>query len=435
MIIHVVRPQETIYAIASYYKVPVSRLILDNGLINPDNLVIGQTIVIVYPEKVYIVQSGDSLVSIAEAHEVTLMQLLRNNPFLADREVIYPGETIVISYPKSNIKMSTNGYVYPFIDKETLKKTLPFLTYLSIFNYRVTAEADIIGIDDEEVIQLAKAYGVAPIMLLSTLTNVGVGNMEVAYRILNNEKLVDRYIENIIKILKAKGFYGVNLTFQFLNAQSTEIYNSFITKLINRLNTEGYQVWVTLIPKTFYEEDEITFEKIDYSIIGKNVNNIMILSYSWGYSFGPPVAPTSVDMVKQFLDYAISLIEPGKIYIGLPVIGYDWQLPYEMGVSRANSVTIDSALALASEVGATIQYDVIAQAPYFVYVDNSSGAPKQHIVWFKDARSIDAIVKLVPAYGLQGVGIWNIMEFYSQMWLIINTQFEIEKIQLELPSM
>jgi spore germination protein len=390
--------------------------------------------VIAYPEQVYIAQQGDSLISIAKAHNVTLMQILRNNPFLVDREVIYPGETIVISYPKSNNKIETNGYAYPFIDRETLRKTLPFLTYLSIFNYRVTAEADIIGINDDELIKLAKEYGVAPVMLLSTLSDVGTGNIEVAYRILNNDILVDRYIENILNILITKGYYGVNITFQFLNADNTEIYNRFITKLTNRLNSEGYQVWITLIPKTFYKENEIVFEKINYSTIGKKANSIMILSYSWGYSFGPPVAPSSLAEVMKFLDYTVSLIEPSKILMGLPVIGYDWQLPYEEGVSRANSITNEAAIALANRVGATIQYDVTAQAPYFFYAD-SAIPPNQHIVWFKDARSIDALTKLVPTYGLQGIGIWNIMKFYSQMWLIINTQFEIEKIPMELPSL
>ncbi len=432
MIIHIVQPQETIYSIAENYEISVSRLILDNGLINPDNLVVGQTIVIVYPEQTYIVQEGDSLIGIAEAYGVTLMQILRNNPYLSDREFIYPGEIIVISYNKSNTTISTNGYAYPFIDTALLRKTLPFLTYLSIFNYRTTAEAEIIGIDDTEIIQIAKEYGVAPIMLLSTLSAQGTGNLEVSYSILYNEELVNRQIDNILTILKTKGYYALNITLEFINTENTEAYNSYITKLTSRLNNEGYPVWVTLTPRQFYTDNEITFERIDYSGIGKTANGVMLLSYSWGYSFGPPAAPTSVNLVRIFLDYVVPLIPPEKTYIGLPIIGYDWQLPYEIGISRANSVTTDTAIALAAEVGATIQYDENAEAPFFEYIDISFRIPKQHIVWFKDARSIVAIVNLVPEYGFQGIGIWNIMTFFSQMWLIINTQYEIEKISPEL---
>jgi len=428
MIIHVVQPGETIYSIAESYKVSAISLIQDNGLIAPNELVVGQTIVIVYPEKTYIVQEGDSLIGIADANGVTLMQLLRNNPYLSDREFIYPGETIVISYNENKRKISTNGYAFPFINKDTLRKTLPFLTYLSIFNYRATADGEIIGIDDTEIIQIAKEYGVAPIMLLSTLTIQGTGSQEVAFSIFYNEELVDRHIDNILNILKAKGYYGINVTFQFINPENRQIYENYIEKLSNRLNNEGYLVFVTLTPKTIFNENEVTFEKIDYSGIGQAANGIMFLSYNWGYSFGPPAAVTSVFMVREFLDYVVTMIPTEKIYVGLPIIGYDWQLPYESGISRANSLTTDAAIALASEVGAVIQYDETSQSPFFEYVDNSSGISKQHIVWFKDARSIDAIVSLVPAYGFQGIGIWNIMYFFSQMWLVINSQYEIETV-------
>ena len=61
MVIHVVQPGETIFSIAEYYKIPVNRLILENGIINPDNLAVGQTIVIVQPEILYTVQAGDTL--------------------------------------------------------------------------------------------------------------------------------------------------------------------------------------------------------------------------------------------------------------------------------------------------------------------------------------------------------------------------------------
>jgi len=46
MIIHVVQPDETLKSISDYYKIPVDRLILENGITNPANLAIGQTIVI-----------------------------------------------------------------------------------------------------------------------------------------------------------------------------------------------------------------------------------------------------------------------------------------------------------------------------------------------------------------------------------------------------
>ena len=80
MDIHVVKPGDTLYSIALSHGVPMSRLLEDNQLPDPSRLVVGQTIVIQYPERTYVVRSGDTLFSIAQANGLTVKTLLRNNP-------------------------------------------------------------------------------------------------------------------------------------------------------------------------------------------------------------------------------------------------------------------------------------------------------------------------------------------------------------------
>ena len=55
MDIHVVKSGDTLYSIALQHGVPMSQLILDNQLPEPDRLVVGQAIVIQYPEQTYTV--------------------------------------------------------------------------------------------------------------------------------------------------------------------------------------------------------------------------------------------------------------------------------------------------------------------------------------------------------------------------------------------
>ncbi len=84
MVIHVVQSGETIQSIADYYQVSAERLIIENAIINPNDLVIGQTIVILFPTLTYTVQSGDTLLRIADNFGVSIMHLLRNNPYLSE---------------------------------------------------------------------------------------------------------------------------------------------------------------------------------------------------------------------------------------------------------------------------------------------------------------------------------------------------------------
>lgn len=430
MIIHVVQSGETIYSIAENYDVSAIRLMQENGIDSPDNLVPGQTIVILYPEQTYIVKEGDTLLGIAEAHGVSVIQLLRNNPYLSNRESIYPGETIVINYQGEKIMtISINGYAYPFINRSILKETLPYLTYLTVFNYNITPTGELIDIPDEEIIQIAKDFGVAPIMLVTTLTEQGTFSSEIARNILQNEDLQDHLIDNILSVLKEKGYYGVNLDFQHILPEDQHLFVDFITKAGARLHEEGFHLIITLTPVTLETENGLFYTDFDYTSIAQAADQIMLLSYQWGYFFGPPATTiTPFNTVISNLEYSITLIPPDKTNIGIPIIAYDWQLPYMENISRAYSLSYCSAISLAAQTGSTIMYDETYQAAYFSYIEEGPSEKTEHIVWFKDARSIDVLLSLIPQYGLKGIGVWNILCEFPQMWLVINSQYDIAQV-------
>ena len=175
------------------------------------NLVIGETLIILYPETEYTVQPGDTLEGIAIRHNTSILELLRNNPYLSDRQYIYPGEVIVIKYKEERIRtMSINGFVYPFVNIDTLKKTLPFLTYITIYSYYYTGQGEILDINDDEIIRLSRIYGVAPIMMLSGYSRSMAEEIETTNNILLDEDIQNILINNIITRVKSKGYYGVS---------------------------------------------------------------------------------------------------------------------------------------------------------------------------------------------------------------------------------
>ena len=427
MTIHVVQPGETLSSISDLYNIPIERLILENGITNPNNLAIGQTIVIVQPEIVYTVQAGDTLVSIAEKYGVSVMQLLRNNPYLSDREFIFPGETIVISYHNNKIRtIATSGYAFPYINRDVLIKTLPFLSYLTIFNYRITSEGNIVvGDEDLEIVQLAKSYGVAPMMFVSTFTEEGVSSSRVVYDVLLNSEVQDRAIYNILNQLKSKGYYGVNIYAEYINYENIDYIADYLKRAADIFHAEGYRVLITVTPDANVGTKIVTFDDIDYSKLAVSVDAIVFTSYEWGRTYSFPSSITPVNVLRELLNYAVNIVPAEKIFLGLITIGYDWQLPYVPGASSANAITSDGAIQFAADNGIPIEFNEPAQAPYFFYLD---GFEVLHIMWFKDARSYTSISGLVPEYGLQGLSLWTIMNFNTQMWFVINTEYDIEKV-------
>lgn len=427
MEIYVVQAGDTLNSIALKLGITVEKLVEDNGLSRPYILVVGQTLVITRPLQVYTVQTGDTLASIAQTFEITINQLLINNPRVASRQNIYQGETLVIRYNNNKGRVWVSGFTYPFISNETLNMTLPSLTYLLIINYLLTSDGEFIGGDEDiEVIRTANFYRTATTMLVSAFSPRGEINLETVYNVLLNDQIQDKIVENLVYIFSTKGYTGVNLSFQFITRANQQLYINYLNKIYNRLHGEGYKVFITINPGMKYDENGISFEQIDYDAFSIISDGILFLPFQWATLRQPPI-PDSLIISRAFLDYIVARIPLEKIRVVVPTLGYDWQLPYVQGRTIANVLNFSSALALARETNSVINYDEATLSAYFEYLDRNNN---QHIVWFKDARSIDASIEILQSYGIEGIGIWNIMYYFTQMWNVIKTQYQIIKLDI-----
>lgn len=432
MVIYVVQQGDTLESIAREYGVPLSRLISLNELAEDGKITPGQTIVILYPEEVYTVKEGDTLASIAEEYGITQNQLLRNNPILKGKSEIYPGQTLIIEYNTSKKRsIAVNGYIYPFVDREVLVRTLPYLTYLTLFTYGFTPSGELVdmgiteyGIDEDELIALSRKYSVAPIMHLSTLTDEGLFSSELGNAILNDRQSQQVLINNLIEKLKEKNYYGLDVDFEYLDSSNRDLYTGFIDNLRRQLNENGFILITALAPKSYAEQPGDFYESHDYGGIGAVSDYVLLMTYEWGYAFGPPMAVAPLDQVIKVVEYGVSVIERNKIFLGVPNYAYDWPLPYEKGKTKAKKISNVDAVNLAISKGVTIQFDEVMQCPFYNY--NEDGIT--HVVWFDDARSIEQKMNIVPKYGLYGVSYWNLMQWFPQNWLVLNTQYNIEKL-------
>ncbi|QHQ60157.1 LysM peptidoglycan-binding domain-containing protein [Anaerocolumna sedimenticola] len=424
MKIYVVQPGDTVYSIANKFNLPVEKIVHDNN-ISPDyGIVNGQIIILAYPTQTYMVQPGDTWKSIAEATGLSIVQLLQNNPFLSERDYLNIGEELVISYDKREELLEVNAYCFSFIDDNILKKALPYLTYITIANYRVSAYAEIEAPDDTDIIQVAKEYGVAPIMMITTATELGRGSFGITHKIFNNEELQNELINNIIYYLRGKGLSGINFGFSNVIPEDLQSYVNFIIRTAEILQSEGYQVHVTLIPNTFgYHADENN-DNPYYSQIGQVVDRAILQSYTWASADIDSYEQTTIPFLKGYVEYAITQIPAEKILLGYTRIAYDWELPYVENESPVNALANYQALSLAHQIGIDLGFDEYYVTPYFRYYNDGI----EHFVWFKDARTLHAILDIVIAYNLSGISIWNTMDFTPQLWVTLNSQFNISKI-------
>ena len=421
MDIHVVQPGDSMYQLAQQYGVPMERLLQDNQLPNPSQLVVGQTIVVQYPELTHTVKAGDSLYSIAQMHSTTAVQLLRNNPSLQGRDLLYPGQVIVVKYAsRPQGTLTVNAYAYPTIDRSLLRATLPYLSLLTPFTYRFDEE-ELIPLRDEALVNAALQSRVAPVLHLSNLDENERFSGELAHELLEDEDDQKELIEEIVRTAERRGYQWVDVDFEYLRAEDARAYARFLARLRRALAPGGRPLIAALAPKTSADQPGRLYEGVDYHLIAQSVDHALLMTYDWGNLSGPPMAVAPLPEVRRVVEYALTEFTPSQLFLGVPNYGYDWPLPYRQG-GRTRSLNNVEAVRLAWDRRAAIRYDEQAQAPWFRYVDGQGG---EHEVWFEDARSIQAKVRLALDYGLYGIGVWNLDRPFPQGWTVVNAMAEI----------
>ncbi|MBO5766891.1 MAG: LysM peptidoglycan-binding domain-containing protein [Clostridia bacterium] len=427
MEIHTVLSGETLYSIARRYNVEPSVLAFNNDISDPYRLPIGQPIAIVYPKQTHTVALGETLFSIASRYGVSINQIYRNNLFLNGSPSVSVGQTLFIDIEREPLgSFATGGYAYPFVSQALLRRALPFMSSLMPFTYGFREDGTLVIPDDEAMISAALDYGTEPIMHLSTLTDNDNFSVELANTLFDSPALQATLLDAVISNMQSKGYTSLDVDFEFLGRENAVRYAEFISYCVSRLHPYGYGVMTALAPKTSDSQQGALYEGHDYALLGEAADAVLLMTYEWGYTYGPPMAVSPIKPVRDVVDYALTRIPAEKILLGISNYGYDFTLPYIQGVSRATSVSTKRAFSLASEYGAEIFFDGNALAPYFDYTADG----KAHRVWFEDVRSISARLRLMAEKGLRGALWWNLDRENNQSLIAINDLIDIKGLQL-----
>jgi spore germination protein len=404
VILHTVLPGETLFSVASRYGVPAPNLAADNGILTPERLPVGMILLVKEPLRTHTVSPGETLYGIARRYGVPLRSLWRSNLFLKGGTDLQPGDVLYLEVKKEPLgTYPIGGYVYPFVKQPVLEQTLPLISGIMPFTYGFRPDGSLIPVEDGFIIDAAFRYSVSPVLHLSTLTENGNFSTALAESLLADPAAQQVLTENLLAELRRKSYYGLDVDFEFLGAKNAAPYAEFLSRLRQRMNAEGFPVLAALAPKTADTQPGTLYEGHDYAAIGRAVNSVLLMTYEWGYTYGPPMAVSPLQPVRKVVEYALTRIPAEKIFLGISNYGYNFTLPYVQGLSEADSLSVEEAIRLAGEKGAEIQYDTTVEAPFFVYTENG----EEHRVWFEDARSLSARLRLLPEYGLRGALYWN----------------------------
>ena len=140
--------------------------------------------------------------------------------------------------------------------------------------------------------------------------------------------------------ITARGFQGLDIDFEYILAEDRDAFVDFVAYMQEAVSALGYPTSVALAPKTSDTQTGLLYEGKDYRRLGETADYVLLMTYEWGYTYGPPMAVAPLNKVREVVEYAVTVISPSKIHLGILNYGYDWALPFVRGTSRARTIAM-----------------------------------------------------------------------------------------------
>lgn len=251
----------------------------------------------------------------------------------------------------------------------------------------------------------AHRAAMAGTQLMPTIKNNGAGDFDGALvaRIVASPDLRERHAEAIATLVVQKAYDGIDIDYESLPASARTDFSTFIQLLATKLHQSRKRLAVAVHAKTSDFGNWDGSASQDWRAIGAAADNMKIMAYDKHYSgsVAGPIAP--LDWLDAVVTYAKTVVPAGKVIVGLPWYGYDWQ------ATTARSLTYQEAIDLAAAQGATVTRDASGEAT-FTYAGRT--------VFFNDALAYQKKIDLLMAKHatIGGVAAWRAGSEDPALW-------------------
>lgn len=242
------------------------------------------------------------------------------------------------------------------------------------------------------------ASGVPIMPMLTNGDEKGWRKAEVS-AVLKDEGLRNCLAEDLVKRIVDGGYYGLNVDIEELDNPDRNYYGLFLKKLSDGLHAKGKKLIVNIATEELKKNVETIVDAADA---------IMVMSYDEHYSTSEPGSVAGFYWYIGITDAAQNLIPGGKLIMGLPGYGYDWNI--DRNTSKV--LKFAEALTLSDARGIVPERDYQTLNKHFSY-QSSNG---RHSVWFFDAESTWYLWRSIKDRNLLGAGLWRLGQEDRAMW-------------------
>ena len=282
--------------------------------------------------------------------------------------------------------------------------------------YHTQADGSVTAQDeDPALVGAARGYDLNLFATVTNSTSSGAAfSRDVAAAVLASPDRRRRFVDDLLTLVKKMGYDGVDLDWEDLRPADRDRFSALVDQLASALHAEGRFLSIAVVPKTSEPGEWDNQKYADWSRIGKAVDEFKIMTYSYSGPWGDPGPQAPLAWVDRVLTFAEKKVPPGKVFMGLPLYGFDWH-----GGSVA-TVSAHRGAALAQTHGATVNRDPSSQEATMTFTDGG----ETHTVYFQDEKAVAAKLAALRAKHpkIAGISTWVMGQEASGFWPLITRE-------------
>jgi spore germination protein YaaH len=371
----------------------------------------------------YRVATGDTLYLIAQRYQMTVEQLMGLNSLTSD--ALTPGQILYVralagtapagvpAPPAAPRPVTVLGYTVTayYQDPSGLNAVKAHggrITDVAMVSHRFTADGHLTGVTQTEVLAAAKSQGEQPWLVVQNVDENWGFSATLGAQLLDSTAAQDAFLADAATLLGQGGYGGLEIDIEGLVPAYRSKLTGFVQRAQGSLGAKGYRLAIAVPAKVWDDPTNGWAGAYDYPALGKLVDRMTLMTYDEHWAGGDPGPIASLPWTSSVLTYAVSVVAPSKLLMGLAGYGYCWPVA---GGEWATSIGGAYSEQMATKYGT--RWDEGSATPW---VFHTEGGTEQRELWFENETSFRMKLIVAAKYGIKGVAIWRLGIEGPSLW-------------------
>jgi hypothetical protein len=358
----------------------------------------------------------------------TVLPLVRKLPSATPNVAGQPSVCDASQYGPAENQAIESSYL--FTNKDLMKEVMPF--WYSIKSPTVIRDDYVSGNPSWPIADTVCLMRRAGLQVIPTMTD-GTAKL-VLSEYLANPATRTTIVKTIVDLVMKNNFDGIDLDYEgfaFVDGNTTwsktaPRWVALVKELSVALHAQNKLLSVSTPYVYDPKEKQKGYFVYAWADIASSIDRLRIMTYDYSVSRPGPMGPLS--WTEKTIKYAISVMSPSKVYVGLPGYGRDWitsvngkcptsappgikagakAATFKMNYAAAKAV-IDGAVPTFNEQYSEATYSYTQSYNGLTAAGASTACTVNRTVWYQNARSYADRMALVAKYRLGGAAMWTL---------------------------